>query len=255
MSESELTIITADRDREIFDGAQSLVGEAFPEFMNHSAVINSKWKYLYRYWSKWQFILLDKDSNICALVNCFPLYYDGSFDILPDGGIEWALSEAVLQFEKGIAPNIACAFQIIIGGGYLGRGLSYRCVEEMIALAKRMGMVCLVAPVRPNRKSHFPDMTFSDYTGLRRDDGLPFDDWIRVHVRLGGEIANICTHSFIAEAGLDDWRRWTGLALNKDGPQQVEGGLVPVEISTAGGKGVYTEPNIWIRHMLTGDSD
>ena len=53
--------------------------------------------------------------------------------------------------------------------------------------AARRGFAELLAPVRPNGKTdvHEPMSTYA----LRvRDDGLPVDPWLRVHVRAGGRI-------------------------------------------------------------------
>jgi len=246
-----LTIITADREPGLFDKARRLVGESFPEFMNHSEIISRYWQYLYLYWSDWQFLLADKNSKIHALANCFPLRYEGSLDYLPDGGIEWALETAINQREKGIAPNIACAFQIVVAKSSLGKGLSYLAVEEMIDLATRREMIWLIAPVRPNRKAEFPDMPIEEYVVRRREDGLPFDDWIRVHVRMGGRLLNVCRRSFVVDTDLENWRLWTGLALEDDGPQIIDGALAPVIISLDNKRGIYAEPNIWIKHRAS----
>ena len=47
---------------------------------------------------------------------------------------------------------------------------------------------------------------------------------------------------------LAEWRAWTGLPFDDDGPVLVEGALSPVLVSSAQDVGVYVEPNVWIEH-------
>jgi hypothetical protein len=49
---------------------------------------------------------------------------------------------------------------------------------------------------------------------------------------------------------LAQWREWTGLPFDTDGPVVVPGALTPVEVSVAHDRAVYIEPNVWIRHRL-----
>ena len=42
------------------------------------------------------------------------------------------------------------------------------------------------------------------------------------------------------------WEDWTGMHFPEDGSYVVPGALVPVEF--AGGRGVYVEPCVWMRH-------
>ena len=50
------------------------------------------------------------------------------------------------------------------------------------------------------------------------------------------------------EGSVDDWEAWTGLVFPEDGDYIVPGALVPVRF--AGGRGVYVEPNVWMRHRV-----
>jgi hypothetical protein len=49
---------------------------------------------------------------------------------------------------------------------------------------------------------------------------------------------------------LAEWRKWTDLAFDTDGPLEVPGALVPVQVSTVHDHAVYIEPNVWVRHPL-----
>jgi hypothetical protein len=69
----------------------------------------------------------------------------------------------------------------------------------MRELAGRHGLTALVAPVRPNRKDRYPLTAMDRYARWTRQDGLPFDPWMRVHARLGAETLGVCPNSNVVE--------------------------------------------------------
>ena len=79
-------------------------------------------------------------------------------------------------------------------------------------------------------------------------DGLPFDPWLRVHARLGAAPLGTCPASMRIEGSREEWETWTGMTFPQDGDYVVPGGLVPVEFRD--GRGVYVEPNFWMRHPV-----
>ena len=113
------------------------------------------------------------------------------------------------------------------------------------------GFSSLIAPVRPTWKDRYPLIPFDRYVRWTRDDGLPFDPWIRVHVRLGGELLEPCPSSMTVEGSLEEWQKWTGMHFPEDGEYVVPGALVPVVFTD--GRGRYVEPNIWMRHPVPRD--
>jgi hypothetical protein len=66
---------------------------------------------------------------------------------------------------------------------------------------------------------------------LDREDGLPQDPWLRVHVRAGGRIVGTRKRAMVIPGLLDEWRSWTGLPFDVSGPVVVPGALVPVQCS------------------------
>ena len=117
--------------------------------------------------------------------------------------------------------------------------------------AARRGFAELVAPVRPNGKAdvHEPMSTYA----LRvRDDGLPVDPWLRVHVRAGGRIAQVAPRSMVVPGTLEEWRAWTGLPFDETGPVLVPRALAPVHCDVEHGVAVYVEPNVWVVHRTRG---
>jgi hypothetical protein len=88
----------------------------------------------------------------------------------------------------------------------------------------------------------------STYAFRVREDGLPVDPWLRVHVRAGGRIEKVAPRSMVIPGTLEEWREWTGLPFDKTGPVLVPEALRPVHCDVEHGVAVYVEPNVWVRH-------
>ncbi len=148
-------------------------------------------------------------------------------------------------------PDTVGAVEITVAGDHLGKGISGRMVEAMRENARALGHRELVAPVRPNAKHLRPDLPMTEYVRLTRaEDGLPEDPWLRVHVRAGGVVDSVAPVSMTVSGTLEQWREWTGLPFDTEGPVEVPGALVPVHCSVTHGYAVYAEPNVWVRHRL-----
>jgi hypothetical protein len=50
-----------------------------------------------------------------------------------------------------------------------------------------------------------------------REDGLPFDPWIRVHARPGGIISKPMAKSMLIDGTIAEWEQWTGMRFPGDG--------------------------------------
>jgi hypothetical protein len=86
----------------------------------------------------------------------------------------------------------------------------------------------VVAPVRLSAKHHEPHTPLGEYAARTRDDGLPHDPWLRVHVRAGGVIDCVAPASMVILGTLAEWREWTGLPFVAAGWVEVPGALSPV---------------------------
>lgn len=170
---------------------------------------------------------------------------------LPDGGLDrvliWAFNDKVL----GRAPNTASAVEIAVGRGSQGTGLSHRMLAAMRDAVRAAGLPRLVAPVRPNAKHRYPRLPMPEYIAVLRDDGLPADPWLRVHVRAGGRILRTAPASMVMVGSLAQWREWTGLPFDRTGDVIVPEALVPVHCDVEHDHAVYVEPNVWVEHALT----
>jgi hypothetical protein len=168
---------------------------------------------------------------------------------LPASGWDRALIWGTNDHRDGREPNVASALEINIGAGHLGRGLSHEMLATMRRNVQAMGLKTLYAPVRPNGKQD-PHQPMAEYIKLVREDGLPVDPWLRVHVRAGGQILHTAPASMVMAGSLDQWREWTGLPFDRTGDVVVPKALVPVHCDVEHNHAVYVEPNVWVRHDL-----
>lgn len=161
-----------------------------------------------------------------------------------DEVIRWQHDDRMTGRER----NVASALEIVVLKERQGAGIASVMVKALRENAFRLGHEVLYAPVRPSQKSDEPETPMSEYAWRVRDDGLPYDAWLRVHVRAGGRILKVCPLSMTIVGTLAEWRAWTGLPFDNDGPVIVEGALSPVLVSSSQDVGVYVEPNVWIEH-------
>jgi hypothetical protein len=120
----------------------------------------------------------------------------------------------------------------------------------MRSIGQEKGFKHLIAPVRPNQKSAYPLANIDRYITWQTNAGLPFDAWLRVHVRLGARIIKACHEAMRIRGTLAEWTAWTGMQFPESGPYIVPGALNPVNIDVEAGEGVYVEPNVWTVHQL-----
>jgi hypothetical protein len=218
------------------------VGDPWPEFIHHDPVVIERWPLLHERFPDFQLILYDAETDAVLGRGCtIPLAWDGRSESL-NGGVVDAL---VAGFADGPA-NVLCALVAVVDPGHHGQGLSGLIIGGMARAAGAAGLECLIAPVRPTWKERYPLVPLEDYMRWTRDDGLPFDPWMRLHARLGAEILGVAPRSLDISGSAQEWEAWTGMHFPEDGDYVVPGALVPVRFE--GGLGRYVEPNVWMRH-------
>jgi hypothetical protein len=129
-----------------------------------------------------------------------------------------------------------------------GKRLSGEAVQIMKEIGREQGLAAMIAPVRPSAKSNYPLIDMTNYIEWRNDEGLPFDPWLRVHVRLGGRIVKVCPRAMRVTGCVADWESWTEMRFPESGRYIVAGALNPVSIDCERDRGIYVEPNVWTLH-------
>src|SRR5689334_17015769 len=194
--------------------------------------------------------LADGDENRpVALMATLPFTGPGD-DELPPGGYDAVLLSAAADTLAGRrGPMVSALFATVLPE-LRGQGLSTAILQATLRNTRRLGYSALVAPVRPTRKYEHPEVPMAEYVTWTRDDGLPADPWLRVHVRAGGHVVGVAPQSMTITGTLDEWRGWTGLPFDVTGPVTAAGGLVPVMCDVIHNIGAYVEPNVWMRHPI-----
>ena len=175
-------------------------------------------------------------------------------ETLPDGGWDQVIRWAYRDHLASVRATAVSALEIMVAPWLQGRGISRVMLAALRDNARRLSFAELYAPLRPTDKHREPLTPFAEYAARRREDGLPYDSWVRTHLRLGARILKVAPCSMVIAGTLAEWRRWTGLPFDKTGPAIVPGALSPIHVCLEQDHAVYVEPNLWIRHRL-GTSD
>lgn len=222
--------------------------DTFPEFMHHDAVVRRYWDSLFTDFAGFQIAVCD--GGIVAAGHCIPVFWDGTIGGLP-AGLDGVLERGVEDLEWGRTPTVVSALLAVVPHAHRGRGLSGVILNAMKAVAAGHGLGALIAPVRPTLKDRYPLTPMERYVRWERDDGLPFDPWLRVHRRLGALYLGIAPESMVIEGTVSEWEEWTDMRFPESGPYIIEGALQPVVMNLERDLGVYREPNVWMRHPAT----
>ncbi len=99
-------------------------------------------------------------------------------------------------------------------------------------------------------KSKYPLIPIGNYIKWEREDGLPFDPWLRVHVKLGGKILKPCHKAMYIPGTINEWEEWTKIKFLETGNYVIQGALRPVKINIEEDIGEYVEPNVWVLHEV-----
>ncbi len=224
-------------------------GAVWPRFMLQDPVADRLWHHLDEEFAAYQLLLLDEADAIVAAANSAPLAWSGSADDLPAGWDD-QFERTVAQSARGVVPNTLGALQIVVAPAHQGGGISAVMVGAFRAIARDNGFGAVIACVRPNLKARYPLMSMAEYVAWRRPDGLPFDAWLRVHERAGGQIVRVAPESMRIEGTLAEWREWTGLEFPRSGPYVLSGALQPMQADVEADRGVYLDANVWMVHRL-----
>ena len=238
-------LVASVRERpELSEPAWEATKDVMPEYNNHGDVLNAYWSRLTDEQPDFQFHLVDGDG-VLARARTIPVHWDGTVEDLP-AGIDGAIARG---FDENGA-NVLCALVIMVPAARQRQGASRLAVEAMLEIARRHGLEAVIAPVRPSWKERYPITPIDRYARWRRDDGLLFDPWMRVHERLGAEILKPEPRSLRISGTVREWEEWTDLAYPESGDYVFPHGLATLEVDREQDLGRYWEPNVWMGHEV-----
>ena len=232
------------------------IQSAVPEFMRHDPV--SALYYgdgrLDRY-REFGLVAVDPAEPDRPVARAFSVpfaFRDGTSgrEELPDSGWDAVIRWADADRRAGRLATAISALEITVTPRLQRSGISRLMLAALRDNARRLGFTDLYAPLRPTDKHREPLTPFADYVARLRDDGLPYDSWVRTHVRAGARILKAAPLSMVIAGTIAEWRRWTGLGFTASGPAIVPGALSPVHVSLEQDHAVYVEPNLWVHHRL-----
>ena len=223
--------------------------DLWPEFMFHDPISNKYWDNLFTFFPEFQYTLKSNDE-ILGIGNCIPIYWNKDFNKLPERGWDWALKKGIEDKKKNITPNTLCGLQIAVDKDHQNKGISTLLLKEMVNTAKKYDYSNIIIPIRPSLKSNYPLTDIDNYITWKREDGLPYDPWIRVHLRFGGKIIKVCHQAMRIKGTIKEWEQWTNLKFFESGRYVVKGALNPIKVDIENDVGEYIEPNVWILHKV-----
>jgi GNAT superfamily N-acetyltransferase len=222
----------------------------WPAYNTHGDVLERYWSRLYEDLREFQFVLYDEEEDVVlAEGHTIPFAWDGTAEGLP-AGIDGLVEDAFRLREEGGEATTLSALAIEIRPSVQGGGLSRSMIEAMARIAGEHGLGDLVAPLRPSWKERYPLTPIERYARWAREDGLPFDPWIRTHVRLGGEILRPEPRSMRISGTVTEWEDWTEMAFPESGEYVFPHGLAPLAVDREQDLGLYFEPNLWMVHAV-----
>lgn len=197
-----------------------------------------------------QSIAVDRASgDVVALGNCIPFVWPRSGP-LSEEGWDWVLEAGATSAALGEACDSLSALSVAIRPDRRGEGLAIKLLTFMKSTALREGFSAMVAPVRPTLKHMYPLQDFETYCAWQTKDGLPFDPWLRTHVKMGATFLQPAARSMTVAASVDKWSSWTGLRFPESGEYWLPSALSVLRIDLEEDCGIYEEPNYWMRHPL-----
>jgi hypothetical protein len=229
-----------------------LHSESWPEFVLNDPVAIRYWGSLFSTFADFQYVLCDEQGEALAAGHAIPLAWNGTKEGLPTGW-DAALEQGFRDYEEGHTPTALCGLSIVIAPGIQGKGLGESMAREMKTITAQHRLKNLLIPLRPSLKSQYPHMSMEEYVQWKREDGQPFDPWLRIHWRLGAKVLSLAPLSMVITETVSKWEEWTGMHFPESGQYTVPDALSPISIDRMRDVGRYAEPNVWIQYANVSD--
>ncbi len=220
--------------------------------LGHSPVAKRWSAALFEDFAEYQCLLRDARETVAAAASTVPIAWDGTREHLP-AGWDAALDQAFADHRHHRAATTLVALSVTVDAARQGRGVSAEMVRRIREMAAAHGFSDMIIPLRPSLKSRYPLTPMERYVRWQREDGLPFDPWLRVHKRAGGEFLGVVPASLVTLGTVEEWEEWTGLRFPESGTYVVPHALEPITIDCERDRGLYEETNVWVRHRVGGE--
>ncbi|WP_437901751.1 amino acid adenylation domain-containing protein [Sorangium sp. So ce124] len=240
-------IFTLAQRPELRRQMESLHLGAWPAYFAGDCALRTYWPRLPGEFPRHQYVLLDEEDAVVAAGNAIPIAWDGTVEDLPRGW-DHGLEKGFVDAERGVVPNTLFILTGVAAPGAQGQGLATLILQAFKRLGRALGLTRVLVAVRPTGKTAHPELTFSEYCQRRREDGLPCDNWLRSHERVGGRVLKVDLTSQRVRARVSDWACWAGRQFTESGEYQLADTLQPVRINVEEDYGEYYDPSVWMEH-------
>ncbi len=241
---------TAAERPDLWERAYDQIADVWPKYNEQGDVLGAHWWRLDQDFADFQLVLYDEKADVAlAHGHSIPCSWDGTVEGLWDG-IDDMMASAVGLFDESDKPNTLSALAIEIPPRHQGGGLARTMIGGMRDIAAARGFGSLIAPLRPTWKVRYPVTPIERYAAWTREDGMPFDPWIRLHVRLGAEIMKPVPRSLHITGTVAEWEEWVDLPFPESGTYVFPNGLAPLDVDRESDRCEYWEPNVWVRHRI-----
>jgi len=224
-----------------------IMNSVWPKFMSQDSYSMKYWSGMRRLFPEYQLCLCDNEKLV-AYGNSLPIKWSGKIEELPQSWTDTLVHGVENKDREDV--NTLVAVNIAIHPDYQRLGLSQRLLNEFKELAVGIGFKNFIVPVRPSFKTEYPITPFDQYIHWMREDGAPFDPWIRTHWKLGAEIIKPIYHAMTVKGTVKEWEEWTNKRFPDTGKYIINGALQPIEIDHERDFGVYNDPNVWMKYNL-----
>ncbi len=225
--------------------------EIWPEYFNYNEASTEYWPRLFTDFLDYQIVILTEKDEIVAVGNTVPIYWNGKDENLPigwDDGLKIGVNK---EYEDA---NTLLILAGVIPEAHQGKGLSTSILQAFKVLASSYHFSKLVVPVRPTEKQEFPTLSIDEYCNKKLDNGRLFDNWLRVHERVGGRIIRGEEKSQLVIAPIDEWRKWIRDVVSEGVKEYFcNEALSKVTFNFEEGVGVYHDPCVWVEHTIDFD--
>lgn len=207
---------------------------------------------LCKLYPEFQYGLVESSTQRMVAVGfSVPLTWEGNFQNLPNEGWDWAYEKAISDHAEGSNPTLLCALSINVSPEYRGKSISGNMIKFMGEIAKFHKLGWLIVPARPTLKHLYPLIPIEHYVNWQNDAGLPFDPWLRTHIKQGAKIIKICDQAMTIIDSITRWETRADMRFPETGDYIVPQALVPIRIDYASNQGTYIEPNVWLYYELS----
>ena len=240
-------IVTAREIPNFYERSIVLLKQAWPRIFAYDVDADKDWLALYQVYPEYQYALVESTTQqMIAHGNCVPVVWEHNIEPLPDEGAGWAITQALANQSQGHRPNILCALSIAVIPEHRGRQISSLMIQQMKKIAQDRKLSSLIVPARPTLKHLYPLTPMERYITWQNENGLPFDPWLRTHIKHGASLVGICPKGASIIDTISNWEARVNMRFPETGDYVIPGGLLPIKIDYTNNQGSYVEPNVWM---------